>query len=31
MKIENVKNGQEKYGGKKLAFMHIWSKTSKIL
>ena len=30
-KIENLKNGQEKYGWKKLAFMHICSKTSKML
>ena len=30
-KIENEQNGQEKYGGKKLAFMHICGKTSKIL
>ena len=29
-KIENVQNGQEKYGGK-LVLMHIWGKTSKIL
>ena len=30
-KIENVQNGQEKFGGKKLAFMHICGKTSKML
>ena len=30
-KIENSQNGQEKYGGKKLAYVHIWGKTSKIL
>ena len=30
-KIENLQNGQEKYGGKKLAYVHIWGKTSKIL
>ena len=29
-KIENLQNGQEKYGGKKLAYVHIWAKTSKI-
>ena len=27
-KIENLQNGQEKYGGKKLAYVHIWGKTS---
>ena len=30
-KIENLQNGQEKYGGKKLAYVHIWGITSKIL
>ena len=30
-KTENLQNGQEKYGGKKLAYVHIWAKTSKIL
>ena len=30
-KIENLQNGQEKYGGKELAYVHIWGKTSKIL
>ena len=30
-KIEKVQNGQEEYGGKKLALMHIWGKTSIIL
>ena len=29
-KIENLQNGQEKYGGNKLAYVHIWAKTSKI-
>ena len=28
---ENLQNGQEKYGGKKLAYVHIWGITSKIL
>ena len=27
---ENLQNGQEKYGGKKLAYVLIWAKTSKI-
>ena len=27
-KRENLLNGQEKYGGKKLAYVHIWGKTS---
>ena len=27
-KRENLRNGQEKYGGKKLAYVHIWGKTS---
>ena len=31
MKIENLQNGQEKYGGKKLAYVHIRDKTSKTL
>ena len=30
-KRENLRNGQEKYGGKKLAHVHIWGKTSEIL
>ena len=30
-KIENLQNGQKKYGGKKLAYVHIWGKISKIL
>ena len=31
-KIENLQNGHEKYGEKKkLAFMHSWGKTSKML
>ena len=30
-KIENLQNGQEKYGAKKLSYVHIWAKTSKIL
>ena len=25
---EKLQNGQEKYGGKKLAYVHIWGKTS---
>ena len=25
-KIENLQNGQEKYGGKKFAYVHIWEK-----
>ena len=28
---ENLQNGQEKYGGKKLAYVQIWGKNSKIL
>ena len=27
-KIENLQNGQEKYGGKKLVYVHIWGETS---
>ena len=27
----NIQNGREKYGGKKLAFVHIWGKNSKII
>ena len=31
-KIEtDLQNGQEKYGGKKIAYVHIWGKTSKRL
>ena len=30
-KIENLQNGQEKYGAKKLSYVHIWAKTSKVL
>ena len=30
-KIGNLQIGQEKYGGKKLAYIHIWGKSSKIL
>ena len=30
-KIENLPNGQEKYGGKKFAYMHIWGKNWKVL
>ena len=30
-KIENRQNGEEKYHGKNLAYVHIWGKTSKIL
>ena len=29
--LKNLQNGQEKYGGKKLAYVQIWGKTSKIL
>ena len=28
-KIENIQNGQEKYGGKKFAYVHIWGKNLK--
>ena len=28
-KIENLQNGQEKYGGKKFAYVHIWGKKFK--
>ena len=28
-KIENLQNGQEKYGGKKFAYVHIWGKNFK--
>ena len=28
-KTENLQNGQEECGGKKLAYMHIWGKNSK--
>ena len=28
-KIENLQNGQEKYGGKKFAYLHIWGKKLK--
>ena len=28
-KIENLQNGQEKYGGKKFAYVHIWRKNLK--
>ena len=30
MKIENLRNRQEKYGGKKFAYVHIWGKELKI-
>ena len=29
-KIENLQNRQEKYGGKKLAYVHFWGKNEKI-
>ena len=29
-KIENLHNGQEKYAGKKLVYVHIWGKNEKI-
>ena len=28
-KIENLQNGQEKYGGKKFTYVHIWGKNLK--
>ena len=28
-KIENIQNGQEKYGGKKFGYVHIWGKNLK--
>ena len=27
--MENLHNGQEKYGGKNLAYVHIWAKLKK--
>ena len=29
MEIENVQNGQEKYGGKRFKYVHIWGKKLK--
>ena len=29
-KIENLQNGQEKYGGKNLAYLYSWAKIKKI-
>ena len=29
--LKNLQNGQVKYGGKKLAYVQIWGKNSKIL
>ena len=30
-KIENLQNGQEKYGGKNLAYVYSWSKNKKTI